>query len=107
MEDDLSEALDTRHNSANDNGAQAAPGAPRDAFAKAHSFNRAELAEASGLHPYFKPIAAQHGGTVLANGREMVITGSNDYLGLTQDDRLKQAARAALDTFGTSCTGSR
>ncbi len=107
MEDDLSEALDTRHNSANDDGAQAAPAASRDAFAKAHSFNRAELAEASGLHPYFKPIAAQHGGTVLANGREMVITGSNDYLGLTQDDRLKQAARAALDTFGTSCTGSR
>jgi 8-amino-7-oxononanoate synthase len=37
----------------------------------------------------------------------MVITGSNDYLGLTQDPRLKEAARAALNDFGTSCTGSR
>src|SRR5690606_10452502 len=60
-----------------------------------------------GMHPYFKPIAAQHGGTVLVNGNEMVITGSNDYLGLTQDPRLKEAARAALGDFGTSCTGSR
>ncbi len=103
----MSEALDTRQNAAATDSAQERPGAPRDAFAKAFNFSRAELAEASGLHPYFKPIAAQHGGTVQANGREMVITGSNDYLGLTQDDRLKDAARGALDDFGTSCTGSR
>lgn len=59
------------------------------------------------MHPYFKPIAEQQGGTVVVGGREMVITGSNDYLGLTQDRRLKEAARGALDFFGTSCTGSR
>ncbi len=78
-----------------------------DVFDKALSFTRADDAKAVGLHPYFKPIAAQHGGTVEVDGREMVITGSNDYLGLTQDPRLKEAARAALDDFGTSCTGSR
>jgi 8-amino-7-oxononanoate synthase len=78
-----------------------------DAFAKAYQFRRADEAAAAGMHPYFKPIAAQHGGTVRVNGIEMVITGSNDYLGLTQDPRLKEAARAALDDFGTSCTGSR
>lgn len=103
----MSEAVDTRRTQAIPDGA-GKPSAPADdAFAKALVFSRAEEAEASGLHPYFKPIAAQHGGTVLANGREMVITGSNDYLGLTQDPRLKEAARAALDDFGTSCTGSR
>ncbi len=79
----------------------------RDIFAKAQAFTRAEEAAAVGLHPYFRPISAQHGGTVTVDGREMVITGSNDYLGLTQDPRLKHAARAALDHFGTSCTGSR
>jgi 8-amino-7-oxononanoate synthase len=79
----------------------------RDAFAKAYAFTRADEAAAAGLHPYFRPIAAQHGGTVTADGREMIITGANDYLGLTQDSRLKQAARGALDLFGTSCTGSR
>ncbi len=103
----MSEVVDTRQNPVIQDGAEQQPGRARDAFAKAFAFNRAELAESAGLHPYFKPIAAQHGGTVSANGREMVITGSNDYLGLTQDDRLKAAARDALVDFGTSCTGSR
>ena len=79
----------------------------QDAFAKTFQFRRADEAAAAGMHPYFKPIAAQHGGTVSVAGREMIITGSNDYLGLTQDPRLKEAARRALDDFGTSCTGSR
>jgi len=83
------------------------PGPDRDVFAKAYAFTRADEAAAVGLHPYFRAIAAQHGGTVTVDGREMVITGSNDYLGLTQDPRLKEAARAALNDFGTSCTGSR
>ncbi len=78
-----------------------------DVFAKAYAFTRADQAQAAGLHPYFKPIEAQHGGTVTVAGKTMIITGSNDYLGLTQDDRLKAAARDALNNFGTSCTGSR
>ena len=61
----------------------------------------------AGVYPYFKPISEQNGGNVTVEGREMIITGSNDYLGLTQDPRLKEAARAALDDYGTSCTGSR
>lgn len=80
---------------------------PDDVFAKADAFTRADQAEAAGVHPYFKVIEEQHGGTVVVDGREMVISGSNDYLGLTQDPRLKKAARDALNDFGTSCTGSR
>src|SRR3712207_8293649 len=53
-----------------------------------------------------KPIAEQHGGTVKVDGREMIITGSNDYLGLTQDSRLEKAAVAVFDNYGTSCTRS-
>jgi 8-amino-7-oxononanoate synthase len=86
---------------------QPALGRSADIFGKAFAFTRAEEAAAAGLHPYFKPIAAQHGGTVIVDGREMVITGSNDYLGLTQDPRVKDAAKEALSYFGTSCTGSR
>jgi len=78
-----------------------------DMFTKAYAFTRADEAAAAGMHPYFKPIAEQRGGSVVVDGREMIITGSNDYLGLTQDERLKAAARGALETFGTSCTGSR
>jgi 8-amino-7-oxononanoate synthase len=78
-----------------------------DIFDKAFSFTRADEAIEAGIYPYFKPISEQHGGTVKVDGREMIITGSNDYLGLTQDPRLETAATAVFDRYGTSCTGSR
>jgi len=78
-----------------------------DVFEKAYNFTQADDAMASGLHPFFKPIASQSGGTVIVDGRKMVIAGSNDYLGLTQDRRVKKAARDSLKHLGTSCTGSR
>jgi len=78
-----------------------------DIFGKAFGFTRADEAIEAGIYPYFKPISEQHGGTVKVDGREMIITGSNDYLGLTQDPRLEKAATAVFDRYGTSCTGSR
>jgi 8-amino-7-oxononanoate synthase len=78
-----------------------------DIFDKAFSFTRVDEALAAGVYPYFKPITEQRGGAVTVNGREMVITGSNDYLGLSQDPRLKEAASAVFDSYATSCTGSR
>jgi 7-keto-8-aminopelargonate synthetase-like enzyme len=83
------------------------PAGTDDVFDKAFSFTRAEEAMAAGIYPYFKPISEQHGGTVKVDGREMIITGSNDYLGLTQDPRLEKAAVQVFDRYGTSCTGSR
>ncbi len=79
----------------------------RDMFDKAYTFTRADEAVAAGMYPYFKSISEQNSGTVVVDGREMIITGSNDYLGLTQDPRLKEAATAVFDRYGTSCTGSR
>ena len=78
-----------------------------DIFDKAFGFTRADEAMQAGIYPYFKPISEQHGGTVKVDGREMIITGSNDYLGLTQDPRLQRAAVEVFDRYGTSCTGSR
>jgi 8-amino-7-oxononanoate synthase len=78
-----------------------------DIFDKAFSFTRADEATAAGVYPYFKPISVHNGGTVVIEGREMIITGSNDYLGLTQDPRLASASASASDGYGTSCTGSR
>jgi 8-amino-7-oxononanoate synthase len=78
-----------------------------DIFDKAFNFTRADEAIEAGIYPYFKPISEQHGGTVMVEGREMIITGSNDYLGLTQDPRLEKAATVVFDRYGTSCTGSR
>ena len=78
-----------------------------DAFAKAYRYNRADEAIAQGLYPYFKAIAHHGGGSVIVEGEEYILTGSNDYLGLAQDERIREAAKHAIDDFGTSCTGSR
>jgi 8-amino-7-oxononanoate synthase len=83
------------------------PARAGDIFDKAFSFTRVDEAMAAGVYPYFKPIAEHNGGIVVVDGREMIITGSNDYLGLTQDPRLANAAAGAFDGYGTSCTGSR
>jgi 8-amino-7-oxononanoate synthase len=83
------------------------PARAGDIFDKALSFTRADEAMAAGVYPYFKPIAEHNGGTVTVDGREMIITGSNDYLGLTQDPRLAEATASVTEGYGTSCTGSR
>jgi 8-amino-7-oxononanoate synthase len=41
------------------------------------------------------------------NGREVIMIGSNNYLGLSMDPRVQEAAKKAVDRFGTSCSGSR
>ncbi|MFD4637370.1 aminotransferase class I/II-fold pyridoxal phosphate-dependent enzyme [Lentzea sp. NPDC058436] len=78
-----------------------------DAFADLRAPRRADQARALGLYPYFKAMARHGGGTVVVDGEQYVLTGSNDYLGLTQDERVREAARAAVDDFGMSASGSR
>ncbi|GAA1170242.1 8-amino-7-oxononanoate synthase [Kitasatospora gansuensis] len=62
---------------------------------------------AAGLYPYFLPLTGHEGTTVTLGDQELVMCGSNNYLGLTSDPRVKKAAAEALDLYGTSCTGSR
>ncbi len=78
-----------------------------DAFEKARKYNRADEAIEMGLYPYFKAIQKHGGGSVVVDGEEYVLTGSNDYLGLTQDPRIREASKKAIDRYGTTCTGSR
>ena len=61
----------------------------------------------AGLYPFFRAIEVNEGSTAIMNGRETIMAGSNNYLGLTSDPRVRQAAKAAIDKYGTGCTGSR
>ncbi len=63
---------------------------------------------AAGLYPYFRPIiTGQHRWVVLANGKKVLMMGSNSYMGLTDDPRVIEAATKALKKYGTGCAGSR
>jgi len=60
-----------------------------------------------GLYPYFIPLERSEGTSVVAEGRELIMLGSNNYLGLTMHPEVRAAAQRAIDEFGPSCTGSR
>ncbi len=68
---------------------------------------RAREALNDGWYPYFKAIESGADTKVYIDGKEMIMIGSNNYLGLTQDPRVKKAAMDAIDKFGSGCTGSR
>ena len=81
-----------------------------DIFEKARTHERRELLQAArenDLMPYFRLLEGEAGPVVEMEGAERVMLGSNNYLGLNRDPRVKQAARDALDTYGTALTGSR
>ncbi|MGE0192915.1 MAG: aminotransferase class I/II-fold pyridoxal phosphate-dependent enzyme [Planctomycetota bacterium] len=79
-----------------------------DLFEKAYRYQRADDLRRAGLYPYFRAIQESAGGTnVVIDGRRMVMAGSNNYLGLTHDPRVVEAAQRAVRDFGTGCTGSR
>jgi 8-amino-7-oxononanoate synthase len=84
--------------------------APVDVFEKARSHDRLEQLEAAREHdllPYFRLLTSEAGPVVEMEGRETIMLGSNNYLGLTGDERVKQGARDALEAYGTGVTGSR
>jgi 8-amino-7-oxononanoate synthase len=83
---------------------------PVDVFEKARSHERLEQLEAAKQHdllPYFRLIESEAGPIMEIEGHEVVMLGSNNYLGLTGDERVKQGAREALESYGTALTGSR
>ena len=74
---------------------------------KCGQFTRAREVMALGVYPYFHPIDENEATEVLIGGKRLIMVGSNNYLGLTQDARVKQAAVDAVLKYGSGCTGSR
>ena len=69
--------------------------------------NEVALAKENGLYPFFLPIEDTMGARVRMAGQEVLMLGASNYLGLSLDPRVQQAAVDAIHAFGTGCSGSR
>jgi 8-amino-7-oxononanoate synthase len=79
-----------------------------DVFQKCFaSARRSDPIRAAGVYPYYRVISSAQDPVVMHEGRELVMLGSNNYLGLTNDPEVKEAAALALALYGTGCAGSR
>lgn len=78
-----------------------------DIFDKCYNYTLAKEAIAAGIYPYFKPLTESEGTEAVFQGQRLIMCGSNNYLGLTTDPRVRQASIDAIQRYGTSCTGSR
>lgn len=78
-----------------------------DLFDKAKTYTRAKEAMEAGLYPFFRALSDPEGTTATFEGKEVVMIGSNNYLGLTTDPRVREASAEAVRQYGTSVTGSR
>src|ERR1044072_9195369 len=65
------------------------------------------IAKEKGIYPYFRPISSAQDTEVIIDGKRVLMFGSNSYLGLTNHPKIKEAAKQAIDTYGTGCAGSR
>lgn len=74
---------------------------------KVAQFQTARQVMAAGVYPYFRAIETDQDAVVKIDGRDILMLGSNNYLGLTNHPKVKEAARKAVDDFGAGCAGSR
>ncbi len=77
-----------------------------DIFDKCTSFTTANQVRAAGVYPYFHPIESGAGDEVVIYGRKCIMIGSNNYMGLVNHPKVKEAAMAAVKKYGAGCTGS-
>lgn len=78
-----------------------------DIFDKCAKFTKAKDLMSAGIYPYFRVIESAQDPEVLISGRRMIMVGSNNYLGLTNHPKVKEAAIDAIKKFGSGCAGSR
>ncbi len=74
---------------------------------KCDGFTDAKEAIAAGIYPYFHALESGQDTEVIIDGKRVIMIGSNNYMSLTSDKRTIQAAKDALDKYGTGCSGSR
>lgn len=78
-----------------------------DLFEKCENFTAAKEVIKMGLYPYFHVLSTRQDAVVEIEGRRTIMLGSNNYMGLTSDERVINAAMDAANKYGTGCSGSR
>ncbi len=78
-----------------------------DLFDKCHEYSRVDMAIEMGIYPYFHKLTTGQDTEVIMGGHHTYMLGSNNYLGLTADPRVKEAAIKAIEKYGSGCSGSR
>ncbi len=96
---DMKESLSERYSLASIGG--------KDILEKCYKFTAADNARKRGIYPFFRPLDYNDGPEAQINGKRVIMLGSNNYLGLTTHPKVREAAKQAIDRFGTSMTGSR
>jgi 8-amino-7-oxononanoate synthase len=78
-----------------------------DLFEKCRKYTTAKDVMAAGLYPYFHVVESEQSPEVITEGRKMIMLGSNNYLGLTNHPKVKEAAIEAVRKYGSGCAGTR
>jgi 8-amino-7-oxononanoate synthase len=78
-----------------------------DILTKVRDFKTAAKLRELGVYPYFRTISSAQDTEVIIEGKKVLMLGSNSYLGLTNHPKIKAAAQAAVEKYGTGCAGSR
>ena len=78
-----------------------------DIFEKCRNFKEAKRLMELGIYGYFQPISSAQGPEVILKGKKYIMAGSNNYLGLANDPKMKEAALEAVSKYGTGSAGSR
>ena len=76
-----------------------------DLFEKCIRYDEPQRAMEAGIYPYFHALETGQDTEVVMSGKNIIMLGSNNYMGLVSDERLKKAAIAAIEQFGTGCSG--
>ena len=74
---------------------------------KVSSFKTAEKLKDADIYPFFRPLQSDQDTEVIIEGKRVLMFGSNSYLGLTNHPFVKEAAKKAIDKYGSGCAGSR
>jgi 8-amino-7-oxononanoate synthase len=78
-----------------------------DLFQKCYDYTQVKEAMKAGIYPYFHALQSGQDTVVSMEGHRTIMIGSNNYLGLTSDPRVKEAAIKAIEKYGSGCSGSR